>query len=70
MRQPIEYVRSALVVSLLGLLLGACSVINTVGEGLSSTVEGITNVTSSTTSDDKSASFIEDRFASDRKSVV
>lgn len=66
MRQSIEYVRSALVVSLLGLLLGACSVINTVGEGLSSTVEGITNVTSSTTSDDKSASFIEDRFASIR----
>jgi Protein of unknown function (DUF3015) len=66
MRQRVKNVRSALLTSLLGLLLGACSVINTVGEGLSSTADGITNVTRSTTSDDKSASFIENRFAAIR----
>lgn len=66
MRDQIENVRAALLTSLLGLLLGACSVINTATEGVGSTVEGITNATRSTTSDDKSASFIENRFASIR----
>jgi Protein of unknown function (DUF3015) len=66
MREYAKNVRSVLVMSLLGLLLGACSIIDTVGESLSSTADGMTNVTSSTTSDDKSASFIENRFASIR----
>lgn len=49
-----------------GMLLGGCSVINTVTDGVTSTVEGITNVTSSTSSDEKSAAFIENRFAAIR----
>jgi hypothetical protein len=59
-------IRSAMLVPVLGLLLGGCSVINTVADGVSSTVNGITDATRSTTSDDKSASFIENRFAAIR----
>ncbi|HEY8553370.1 MAG TPA: DUF3015 family protein [Burkholderiales bacterium] len=48
------------------LLLGGCSIINTVGEGLSSTVEGLSATTSSTTPDSGSAAFVETRFAAIR----
>lgn len=53
-------------VSLGAVLVSGCSVINTVGEGVSSTVQGISAVTSSTTPDSQSAAFIETRFAAIR----
>ena len=51
-------------------LLGACSVIETVVDGVSGTVEGISQTTSSTTSDDKSATFVETRFAAIRSEAA
>lgn len=46
--------------------LGGCTVINTVSEGVGSTVQGISAVTSSSTPDGESMAFIETRFASIR----
>lgn len=62
----IKAIRIGLLVSVTGAVVSGCSIINTVGDGLSSTVEGITDVTSSSTSDEASASFVETRFASIR----
>lgn len=58
--------RIGLLMSVIGGLSSGCSTVNTVGDALSSTVEGITDVTSSSTSDEASASFVETRFASIR----
>ena len=62
----INAIRIGLLVSVTGAVVSGCSIINTVGDGLSSSVEGITDVTSSSTSDEASASFVETRFASIR----
>jgi hypothetical protein len=62
----IKAIRIGLLVSVTGAVVSGCSIINTVGDGMSSTVEGITDVTGSSTSDEASASFVETRFASIR----
>lgn len=65
-QRVIKGIRIGLAGIVAAVLVGGCSVINTVGEGLTSTVEGISKVTSSTTPDGDSASFVETRFASIR----
>lgn len=71
MRQrAIKAIRIGLLVSVAGALFSGCSVLNTVGEGLTSTVEGVSKVTSSTTSDEESAAFVETRFASIRSDAA
>lgn len=51
-------------------VFSGCSVLETVTDGMSSTVEGITNVTGSTTPDEKTASFVDNRFASIRSEAA
>lgn len=51
-------------------LLGGCSVLQTVTDGVGSTVDGMTNVTSSTTSDEQSSAFVETRFAAIRSEAA
>jgi hypothetical protein len=51
-------------------LLGGCSVLQTVTNGVSSTVDGMTNVTSSSTSDQQSSAFVETRFAAIRSEAA
>ncbi|MFL6655736.1 MAG: DUF3015 family protein [Sulfurifustis sp.] len=70
MAQQVKALRMALLGSVAGVLLGGCSVINTVTDGVSSTVEGVTKVTSSTSGDEKSAAFIENRFAAIRSEAA
>lgn len=43
-----------------------CTVINSVSEGVGSTLQGVSAVTSSTTPDSESTAFVETRFASIR----
>jgi hypothetical protein len=69
-RHVIKGIRIGLLVSVGAALISSCSVINTVGEGVSSTVEGISAISSSTTPDGKSAAFVEERFASIRSEAA
>lgn len=66
----IKGIQIGLLVSVGAALFSGCSVLNTVGEGMSSTVEGISEATSSSTSDEESAAFIETRFASIRSEAA
>jgi hypothetical protein len=71
MRQHlIKGIRIVLLVSVAGVLCGGCAILNTVGEGMTSAVNGVSKVTSSTTPDDKSAAFVETRFASIRSEAA
>lgn len=65
-RYGIKGILVASFVSLGAALFSGCSVINTVGDGVSSTVEGISAVTSSTSDERQSAAFVETRFAAIR----
>lgn len=67
-RHLIGIVRVGLLVA--GPLLVGCSVVETVTDGVGSTVDAMTNVTSSTTSDEKSSAFVETRFASIRSQAA
>lgn len=71
MRQRvIKGIQVGLLVSVGAALFSGCSVINTVGEGVSSTVEGVSALASSTTPDGESTAFIETRFASIRSEAA
>lgn len=65
-RYGIKGIFVGLAVSLGAVLASGCTVINTVGESVSSTVQGISAVTSSTSGERHSAAFIESRFAAIR----
>ena len=69
-RQAIKGILIGSLVSAGAALFSGCSVINTVGEGVSSTVEGVSKIASSTTPDGESAAFIETRFASIRSEAA
>lgn len=70
-QHAIKGIGMGLLVSVAGLFLGGCSVVETVSDGVSSTVDGMSKVTSSTTSsDEKSAKFVETRFASIRSEAA
>lgn len=58
----INVVRIGLMVVVAGGILSGCSILNTASEGIGS----VTDVTSSTTSDEKSAAFVDKRFAAIR----
>lgn len=70
MKKHLKSIRVGLLAATAGALLGGCSIINTATDGVSSTVEGVTNVTSSTSSDERSAAFVENRFASIRSEAA
>lgn len=53
-----------------GPLLGGCSVLETVSDGVGSTVDGVTKVTGSTTPEEKSAAFVQTRFAAIRSEAA
>lgn len=57
-----DAIRIGLLVAVAGTIFSGCSIINTASEGVGT----ITDFTSSTTSDEQSAAFVETRFASIR----
>lgn len=59
-------IRIGLIVSVSGAIFSGCSALETVTDGVSSTVEGISDAASSTSGDEKTASFVENRFAAIR----
>jgi nucleoid-associated protein YejK len=70
MKRHVKGIRIGLLVSVISALLSGCSVIETVSDGLHSTLDGVSKVASSTTPDEKSAAFVETRFASIRSEAA
>jgi hypothetical protein len=71
MRQHVKKsIRILLWVSVAAALCGGCAVVSTVTDAITEAVNGVTKVTSSTTSDNKSAEFVETRFASIRSEAA